>query len=490
MMYTIKKQNHLPLKALSIGLLLVATLFLAGCNDRLNDEPVAPPDGEEVNVSLNLAVPGMKVPVTYAVPSEQQIAEMDVLVFNNSTQAFVARAEGLLVSEGTGDGNRVIISAVLPKADGCVLVAVANARASVNAAIGTLGASFIKKDLLSLLTVSLGANPCWPSASGSFKPLPMYGESGVINITSTLTSSAVSVDLVRMVARIDVKMNDAASELKAIHVYNSKGAGYVSPIWDPATGVVDFASTIPNFPVVPENSITTPSSYVCTVESGATGYAGLIFAFESQAMNDIVTERDKLPGLVVSATYEGMLYFYRIDFTDSKGNFIPLLRNHKYIININQVTGRGYYSAAEAWASHGEASNLRPKILSYDEGQFGSWTFNGQNMLATESNALYISGAGVLTPNYTELAVFTDCEPVGTTDKWTWTAQILDIGYGSAWAQILPGYDVGDALNTESVIRLRFPANSTIPSIRKVTMRVTAGSLVKYVTITQFPVSH
>ena len=485
MMYTIKKQNHLPLRVLMVGLLLVAALFLAGCNDRLNDEPVALPDGEEVNVSLNLAVPGMKVPVTYAVPSDRQIAEIDVLAFNNSTQAFVARAEGSLVSEGTGDGNRAIITAVLPKVNGCVLVVVANARASVNAAVGTLGASFTKKDLLSLLTVSLGSDPRWPSASGLFKPLPMYGESGAVNITSTLTSSAVSVDLVRMVARIDVKMNDAASELKAIHVYNSKGAGYVSPIWDPATGVVDFASTIPNVPAVPGNVITTPSSYVCTVESGVTGFAGLIFAFESQAMTDVAAERDKLPGLVVSATYGGTPYFYRVDFTDSKGNFIPLLRNHKYIININQVAGRGYATAAEAWASLGETSNLRAKILSCDEGQFGSWAFNGQNMLAIESSLLNAASNGVSAPAYTELAVFTDYEPVGVN---TWSAQLIDAGFGTAWAQIVSGYDAGSALNTESVVRLRFDANNIMP--REVTLRITAGSLVKDVTIVQLQVLH
>lgn len=52
--------------------------------------------------------------------------------------------------------------------------------------------------------------------------------------------------------------------------------------------------------------------------------------------------------LIIKATYEGTPdCYYRIDFKSRDGDFLPVLRNHKYEINITAVNGKGSGSLEE-----------------------------------------------------------------------------------------------------------------------------------------------
>ena len=481
-MYTTKKNNFSLLKSCSAWLLLTVALLLIGCNEI--DEPVMPPPaGDEVTVSIKLNVPGMKIPTTYAgdVPPEQKIDTVDVVVFTDNGVNFLTRIEGVVVKEGMGDGNRAAIYATLPQVSNCNLVVVANARQSVNDAIAALGMSFVKTAFLEKLTLNFGTH--WPTETGAFRSLPMYGESGVMNITATLSSAAVKVDLLRMMARIDVKMDDPASALKAVHLYSYKKAGYIAPMWNPATGAVDFTPVIPNIPNVPENNTTAFYSYAYNVESGATEIAKKIYTFEAEPTTDNATYREYHPGLVVAATYGGTTYYYRVNFTAEDGNYLPLLRNHKYVVRISNVDGKGYLLADDAWKANTVSSNLKVKILEYNEGEYSKWVFDGQNMLAVSCNTLNLTNAAYATPNLAEVAVFSDYEPT-TSSPIIWNAALVDAGFGTSWLQFYPtsGGTV-NFTNHKDIVRLS--VNSNPSDARRAILRITSGLLSKDVIIEQ-----
>lgn len=88
--------------------------------------------------------------------------------------------------------------------------------------------------------------------------------------------------------------------------------------------------------------------------------------------------------------------FYRVDFTKN-GNtgeqveYLPLKRNHKYIITITKALGTGYKSFSEALASYTVMSNLKIRLIHYDRDKVKDVVYNGQYMLGVGESEVAVT---------------------------------------------------------------------------------------------------
>ena len=65
--------------------------------------------------------------------------------------------------------------------------------------------------------------------------------------------------------------------------------------------------------------------------------------------------------LIIGGSYQGnTTSYYRVDFVDGGGNFLPLLRNHRYLISIIEVVGDGYSTPEMAFET--ARSNMQATV--------------------------------------------------------------------------------------------------------------------------------
>lgn len=74
---------------------------------------------------------------------------------------------------------------------------------------------------------------------------------------------------------------------------------------------------------------------------------------------------------------------------------MPLLRNYKYEVKIINAAGIGYDSANEAFNSYSVISNLKTRIISYDEGEMKDINYNGQYYLSMSDDGVLVEKSGV-----------------------------------------------------------------------------------------------
>ncbi|MDR1415129.1 MAG: BACON domain-containing protein [Odoribacteraceae bacterium] len=106
--------------------------------------------------------------------------------------------------------------------------------------------------------------------------------------------------------------------------------------------------------------------------------------------------------------------------------YLPLLRNHKYTVQIKEVNGAGYPSAAEAYAH--KPSNIVASVLAWDEGELNDIVFNEHYYIATDQHTLtFYSGGGTLAL----LAATNGASGIDGVTGWT-------IGEKSPWVTLSP----------------------------------------------------
>ena len=71
--------------------------------------------------------------------------------------------------------------------------------------------------------------------------------------------------------------------------------------------------------------------------------------------------------------------------------YLPLKRNHKYIITITQALGTGYKSFSEALASYTVMSNLKFRLIHYDRDKVKDVVYNGQYMLGVGESEVAVT---------------------------------------------------------------------------------------------------
>ncbi len=244
------------------------------------------------------------------------------------------------------------------------------------------------------------------NVKGSWKNklIPMWGENSKMVLTEDLgtryASEKLQIEMLRAVARIDLSYDISRNfEVKKAYIYHSLSNGQVAP---KAANVKHEATSIrvskPSLPLNPkynrnEGNVTDnakdaqDSPIELDYEEGKTI---LTFLPEQIALsNDLFR-----PTLVVGihnkkALQKDEMTFYKINLDikeEGERKAVDLLRNHKYIITINEVTGLGYPTKEDALK--GEATNIEIEMVQWDENINQGYVF-GSKYFGMETTDLY-----------------------------------------------------------------------------------------------------
>ena len=242
--------------------------------------------------------------------------------------------------------------------------------------------------------------------------LPMWGEIKNLAIDPvTGFSQSHPVEMIRMVAKVDLDVDAAAStdfSLTDVRVYNYSSKGTLVP---------DLAPTQPAGGYAP---ITTPQVFEAADGLTPDGCHGLIYLYEAPAGND--TDLSTNTCLVVGGRYKGgAVTYYRIDFIKKENGqkvFLPLLRNNCYLVNITAVNSNGYATPEEALKS--PPINMEAQLLDWTGNNMSNVVFDGSYMLGVSTNRMMFSAdKAVIRSVYNKLIVNSTVPEGWSVDKIT-----------------------------------------------------------------------
>lgn len=371
--------------------------------------------GDDRQVDLQVSVPK-----TYTLTSDEKdskVETLDVLVFGTSTTdsryALRYACQGVPV-EGTWSENRYTV--YFPIGSGYVLHVFANCREQLRTkgAFTSIGTDM--KALLNQLTVDIDCN------ADATESLPMHGYKENVAITGNVDANMVYINLLRAVAGVQVttaatittsddKQTVAPGtlsnfKLQEVYTYFQMQNGQMAPAteaYETETG--DAARTTRDvtkatLPATEEEQkvYTKDHKIIKTGIVESNQISPCIYLYENTPITatngyEVPTEENKQRAttrIVVGGIYDKDTQpsYYRINFTGEDGKTLTdILRNNKYTLNIQSVTGRGYSTPDEA------AENVPAQIIS----EVISWKtptvnidFNNENWFKAETKTLTI----------------------------------------------------------------------------------------------------
>ncbi len=514
--------------------LLIASVLLAGCvahpfEETLegeDDTGTVRPDG---TLTLSLQVPGARTSnvSTYADIMDEweecQISTVDVLVFNADgssssgipLNAFLYHEQGVNIQDGADATIRNFDMKIRQTTDpsSVYLMILANVSDVVEAAIanGDIVAETTSRDeVMRMLLFDLPVDETttqeggkWLVKPGRYTLFPMWGLSETID----LTLSVISVDpvtLLRAVAKVDIGLDfqtDANGDevaqglsnfyLEEFYLYNALNQLYIAP--DPdhydATGKVVTAPSIPATADTFDPNVAI--SYYRREYRGTEGYTDFLNEIYL-AEHPAGSQDDRLNNacVVIGGRYgstSAAITYYRIDFvkitkqadgTVAHTEFLPLLRNHRYRINITAVKDRGYDTKEEAFAAMGINTNLEVELENSNE-SITNYVYDGQYYLGVSINELTIDKNGATLAYAREIDIDTNYD---YSPAWKATADV-------SWITFMQddGTSTGTSMTGpqgESVLKFMVDANSgTVARTGQITLQ--AGRLFQYIDITQ-----
>jgi hypothetical protein len=226
------------------------------------------------------------------------------------------------------------------------------------------------------------------------KTIPMWGQiKGLIIDAETGFDNNNTVEMVRMVAKIDLEVASSASSefaLANVRVYNYSSQGALAP---------DMSNWAPGNPILAPTQPDAPGGYapistpqVFDAADGVTAYEcrRMIYVYEAPAGSAANLSGNTC--LVVGGSYKGgAVTYYRIDFIGMENNqkvFLPLLRNNYYSVKIVSVSSNGYATPEEALTA--PPINLETAPLNWTEKGMNHVVFDGNYMLGVSTNRLTI----------------------------------------------------------------------------------------------------
>ena len=208
-----------------------------------------------------------------------------------------------------------------------------------------------KETILSSLIIESGKWNTVPDSPG-YMPIPMWGEVNNVEINrGANVTNVITFQMLRMLARINVAVKDDVDfTLEDVRLYNYYSKGAVVPA---SNNLVENKAevkgvTIPEGAEKPTNATQNP--YVYKAGEGETSLNNEIYTFEAGVGND--DEFLENTALVIGGKYgkDAKVTYYRVDFIANK-EYLPLLRNHSYNVNVSNVDGSGQSSPLSAFES-------------------------------------------------------------------------------------------------------------------------------------------
>jgi hypothetical protein len=476
--------------------ILFALFALAGCSDEILNLPVPPVNssGAGEAVALTLRFPNSGSPGTYAISSsdENKISHLYILSFTKGPGGYLTdtlkyhiavKTDTIANFDVDGSGITKKINVKLKNmVDSQRLVIIANPPSSLTIpeayyADKTVG------DIVDLLEFNGGV---WlnNSVNPDTTSFPMFGQmTKYEKFHSTVTTPVTDItfQMIRAVAKIDVGVDlygtgdpalgfGSIFKIQRVYVYNASADGYIAPPDD--------------FLVSPKNIQGADSVQINQVNLTSSGSRVSSFYHDFPASGNrlgnlvYIPESDTLKGtykpafLVIQATYYGVPYYYRIDFT--QGNkYVPILRNHNYVINIIGVRTEGYATLAEA--ANAPVSRFGSLALDQadDIGLKEVISYNNEYYLAVSSKDLYVDWMGK-----------TITVKVRTSFQGGWEAS--DLSGSATFARS------ANTVNRETVLdSVRFTISNNLTGLpQEYSFNIRAGMLTLPVKVTQSPGSN
>lgn len=427
---------------------------------------------------------------------ENTVQTLDILVFSTndgssttSNERFLYSAVGTLSPNSTpGSATQQFVASLRIKPYGQRIVVITNAHQQVSDLLAQSASwpGTDKDQMLSQLKFKLpGGQDRWNAVSSSnYTAIPMWGQSASLeSITSTTKNLSSTVNLMRMVACIDVKLDTSVSgltgqfKLKSVNLYNTNTGGNIVPTSANLTGSGATAyATSPTIPSELQPSSARnlgPIAYSDFTSPGVTDVSmiGAIYTFET-ASGSVSTDADATC-LVVGGLYgtDTTPTYYRVElFASGTQNRLNILRNYRYVVNIVAVQGRGHATVAEAFSS--KAVNMTANVLTWNQPALSNVVFDGQYSLATDKSTVTLYSNqynGALATGDNVVKVYTDV-PAG------WTVASTS----ASWVTVTP--TTGSANATTS---MTINAEANTGAERTATVTLSANRLRLPITITQ-----
>ena len=420
-------------KAISLLACAVAILSFASC---VRDTETEPGNGCDAAVTFTIQVPGSSNPAaSRALTStdEKAVTQVDVLLFaQGSGGLFKERATSTSITPGANANEKSFtVSLSVGNWD---MVVLANASDVVSAT--TLNGQ-TKAQVMTALTKSLPADDKWNATTGSYSPIPLWGDMGnrAISIGSGMSGSS-QIAMTRMLASVDVQVTGTAAgkfKIMSVDVYNYNTQGMLAPAaanWNAGTGIATaptVAGTLTKGPIVYNGTQIDGTNNRCL---------GEIYIFEAENHTTTahttaksLTDRTCLVvGGVYDAnsdgTYDEGTTYYRVDFSNASTQY-DILRNHKYTVSITNVTAAGAGDSETAFSS--APVNIEATVVAWNEAGPGNINVDGQySFSVSQGEFTFPKTAG------------TDILTIKTDVPTGWTATVHDdlagsTPHSSAW---------------------------------------------------------
>ena len=404
-----------------------------------------------VTVSIAYDTPALRTPQTRALSvdeeSELKLTTTRVMIFNSNDE-YQYDAPLTKIDRSTTDKQQGTLTVQIKPEKGLGIVVLANLSEAekVRKVTGT------KADILKSFEYSMSQTTDFATTG-----LPMWGE--VTQVTVDQSAGAVpsigkTIHLLRAVARVDVGLkmsavgtsgkdsdfDETASDLISTIVepadkssmkvkwtleetkfYNASSKGLVAPAEGKYTLSEDKPrATAPTLPAEPgkqdltytaESNLLKRVIYVPETDNPA--------PTATQSGTETTPEEQSQylarPYLIVKLSYkevdesnnvkaggaEGTTYF-RIDFLKREGEeatakytYLPLLRNYRYKVDIQNIGGLGFDNEDDA--KKGPSANIMYNVLVWDESEMTNVKYDGQYMLGVSKNMVktYKSGGSM-----------------------------------------------------------------------------------------------
>ena len=416
--------------AISMGIPLVQ-----GCSDPFdeygNGGTEMPVRDGWTSVSMSVEGLGLRNPLTRSLTPEGENStaaeRIRVLVFDKDNKfSYEAKVTSYIPSGDPADkkdkGTMTLLAKNTPSGDTSTFVMLANVTRSANTdADGLAGKT--REEVMQLFTFSMPDKGIWKDGE-----LPMWGASDPVRVdhSAGAVPKLGTVYLVRAVARVDVGLNlsnisEGASTfdekaggiegitLTKVFFYNTNTTGRVSPFengiyWDEAnrkakqpsipdpapavTGKIDRTSSIVDEKIL-LREVYVPEAV--NVPTAATQGANGETLPENNTENYL-----KRPYIVVGLTGADKSRpdketFFRIDYlkrtgaeADATYEYLPLLRNYRYLVNIKAVGGPGFDTEEDA--RKGPAANIMYNVVVWNESTMSDVLYDGQYMLGVSAD--------------------------------------------------------------------------------------------------------
>lgn len=421
--------------------------FMQGCRDPFAEygdsgTEVSAKDGW-TSVSMSVEGLGLRNPLTRSLtPEGENSTEADrirLLVFDKDDLfSYEAKVTSFIPSGDPADkksrGTMTLLAKNTPSDNTSTFVMLANVGRSAETGADKL-AGKTREEVMKLFTFSMPADGKWKDGE-----LPMWGVSDPVKVDHSVGAvpKLGTIYLIRAVARVDVGLNlsnksEGASTfnekaggiagitLTKVFFYNTNTEGRVSPFenetcWDKVNRKAKQPSIPDSAPTVTEKIDRTSSiagekillreMYVpetVNVQAKATQGANGETLPENNMKNYL-----KRPFIVVGLTgadqdHPGKETFFRIDYLKRAGTeadaiyeYLSLLRNHRYLVNITAVGGPGFDTEEDA--KKGPAANIMYNVMVWSESTMSNVQYDGQYMLGvSEDHFTFYKEGGSLT---------------------------------------------------------------------------------------------